>query len=60
MNEFKIGNKVFEVFISEDKTLVEVYEKEKPDTTGFIFGDKKEVVLFINNFSDIVSKEFEL
>ena len=59
MEKFKINNKVYEVFITKDKS-VEIYEEKDPAHTGFIFNNKKEIILFINNLSDIISKEFEL
>lgn len=58
-NKFKINNKVYGVFIAEDKAI-EIYEEEDPAHTGFIFNNKKEMILFINNLSDIISKEFDL
>ena len=59
MNKFKINNKTFEVFIAEDKAI-EIYEEDDPAHTGFIFNNKKEIILFINNLSDIISKEFNV
>ena len=58
-NKFKINNKVYGIFIAEDKAI-EIYEEDDPAHTGFIFNNKKEIVLFINNLSDIISKEFDL
>lgn len=59
MNKFKINNRIFEVFVTEDKAI-EIYEEKDPAHTGFIFNNKKEIILFINNLSDIISKEFKI
>lgn len=52
---FVIKGKCFEVFLAEDGA-VEIYEKENPGYTGFVFEDKKKVNLFLNAFTDIMLK----
>lgn len=50
---FKSGNKTFEVFFAEDDEQTEVYEQSNPKN-GIIFPDKKHLVSFVNNLTDVV------
>lgn len=52
---FTIKNKKIEIFFALDGHI-ELYEKEDPRDTGFIFSDDKELFSFINGLTDIAEK----
>ena len=54
---FKVKDKKIEIFFASDKHI-ELYEKESPLNTGFIFNDRKELFSFINGLTDI-AEEFQ-
>jgi hypothetical protein len=53
---FSIKGKDFEVFFAEDG-YVEIYEIDNPGKTGFIFQELKNLILFINNLTDIAESK---
>jgi len=55
---FSIKGKDYELFFAEDG-YVEVYEVGDPGKTGFIFPDLKNLILFINNITDIAETILE-
>ena len=57
-HNFLIKGKEFEVFFAEDGHS-EVYEVKNPGKTGFIFPDLKNLILFINNMTDIAEAKLE-
>lgn len=50
---FKAGKKQYEIFNGESH--YEVYEKDNPKN-GMVFDNKKDIIPFINNLTDIVEK----
>lgn len=52
---FRVKNREFEVFFSQDGA-VELYDKDNP-RDGFIFSDRKNLVMFINTLSDVIEKK---
>ena len=50
--EFAINGK--EIQIDFTGSGVEIFEKERPASTGFVFDSVKEFILFINSSSDLV------
>lgn len=52
--EFKIQDTVISVEILKDG--IEIYEKNNPAKTGFIFEDKKDIIPLINNLTDIAEE----
>ena len=55
---FSIKGKDYELFFAEDG-YVEVYETGNPGKTGFIFPELKNLILFINNITDIAETKLE-
>lgn len=55
VTNFRVKNRDFEVFFAEDGA-VELYDKDNP-RDGFIFSDRKNLVMFINTLSDVVEKK---
>lgn len=51
--KFKAGNKTIEVYFNEDESS-ELYEDTDPGNTGFFFGDKKQLISFVNGLTDVV------
>ena len=51
---FKIGDKQYECFLADDKHI-EIYEKHDP-REGMIFDNKKSLISFVNNLSDIIEE----
>ena len=49
---FSVKSKDYEVFFAEDGAI-EVYEKNDPGSTGFIFEDRKRFNLFLNILTDV-------
>lgn len=54
-HNFKSGDKHYEVFFSDDDSI-EVYERDDAKE-GLIFDNKKQLVSFINNLTDIAEDE---
>ena len=55
---FVIKGELYEVFFANDG-FIEIYEINNPAETGFIFDDKKNLILFINALTDIISRKQE-
>lgn len=53
---FSIKEKKYEIFFAEDEHI-EIYEKNNPSSTGFIFDNMKKFILFVNFFTDIIEKK---
>lgn len=53
--KFTVKNRLIEVFFALDGHI-EIYDKDKPTNTGFIFNDKKELFSFINGLTDIAEQ----
>lgn len=51
--KFKAGNKTIEVYFSDDGSS-EIYDEDDPSHTGFVFSDKKQLIVFVNNLTDVV------
>jgi hypothetical protein len=54
--KFKAGNKTIEVYFSEDGSS-ELYDIDSPADTGFIFSEKKQLINFVNNLTDVVENQ---
>jgi len=52
---FKAKDKEYELFFAQDDEQVEVYDKNNPKD-GFIFKNKKELLMFINTLTDVLEK----
>jgi len=57
-HRFSIKGKDYEVFFAEDG-YSEIYEVDNPGETGFIFSELKNLILFINNITDIAETKLE-
>jgi hypothetical protein len=57
-HKFSIKGKDYEVFFAEDGQT-EVYEMKDPGKTGFFFPNLKNLILFINNLTDIAEGQLE-
>ena len=51
--EFKILNKEYEIFFAKDGNI-EIYEKDNPGNTGFIFKSIETLSTFDNDLADII------
>lgn len=58
LKKIKVKGKEIEIFFAEDGHI-EIYEKEDPGHTGFIFNNIKEFNIFINYMNDI-GEEYNL
>lgn len=63
----KIDDNAYRLVVGDKNILIEIlgngsieiYEEEDPGRTGFIFGDVKKFVFFINNITDIAEAVME-
>lgn len=55
VTKFKAKNVEYEIFFAQDDEHIELYEKENP-RNGFIFNDKKSLLMFINTLTDVLEK----
>lgn len=53
--KFMVKGKTYEIFFALDNHI-ELYEKEDPGKTGFIFNDLKELYNFVNSLTDIIEQ----
>jgi hypothetical protein len=55
---FKANNKTYEIFFADDNSGIELYEENDP-STGFFFNDLKQLILFVNNLTDVVDSKID-
>lgn len=55
VQEFVVKGTVFEIFFALDGHI-ELYERDNPGKTGFIFNDVKGLYAFVNCLTDIIEQ----